>query len=118
MFFTNLVPVYALVSGENLLKVCSGTSLDRPLACHTFVVGFLQGADSAIMDAYEFDGNTDKELSHFFDKNRGFCVPKSVTRNQVVEVFVSYLKETPKSLHDPAGFLLRRALVEGFPCNQ
>lgn len=46
-----------------------------------------------------------------------FCVPDSVTRNQLADVVAKYLKSSPEKLHNPAGALVYLSLRDAFPCH-
>jgi len=45
-----------------------------------------------------------------------FCMPATVTNDQIVKIFIKYLDEHPEELHQPASLLLATSLRKAFPC--
>src|SRR5512146_2378764 len=48
--------------------------------------------------------------------NTIMCIDNSVTHKQIGDVVGRYLTEHPKELYLPAGLLVRKSLVDAFPC--
>ena len=94
------------MSGNTLLASCRGTN-------RTESIGYF--ADS--LDMYNF---TEEAEERTFKKpgNRPFCIPDSVTIDQLADVVVQFLDTHPTHRHYAAASLLAGAFMAGFPCPQ
>jgi hypothetical protein len=52
----------------------------------------------------------------YFTPMSGICIPLGVQLSQVRDVMVGYLDEHPETRHEPAYYLVNRALIEAWPC--
>ena len=95
-------------TGNELQTLCEGENGDD-FACLTFVFGAYQ---SMVMMAQAVSYKTKLKLN----ENMGICFREDVTRKQVNDVFLSYLKNHPENRDSDASVLVLRALKEGFPC--
>jgi hypothetical protein len=69
--------------------------------CHGVAVGFARYYDAI---------SVGKDFEHIF------CVPKAVTRNQVLTQYVAYSKAHPGYDHEALGNVLIKFLTETYPC--
>lgn len=102
-------------SGNTLVEKCrplmteSGepNSWDlKKLAKAAECIGFIQG----VMEGTLYTSLEDNVGKY------PFCVPTRSTPGQDAAVVIKYLKENPSGWHLPAGFLVRQAFSESFPC--
>jgi Ssp1 endopeptidase immunity protein Rap1a len=94
------------MSGNTLLTSCRSTN-------RTECIGYIAG----LLDMYGFmeaaEEGTLKKAG-----NRPFCIPDSVTIDQLADVVVKFLDAHPTHRHYEAAGLLAGAFMEGFPCPQ
>jgi hypothetical protein len=92
------------MSGNTLLTSCRATN-------RTECIGYIAG----LLDMYSFMEDAEEKT---FKKggNRPFCIPDSVTIDQVADVVVQFLNAHPTHRHYAAASLLAGAFMEGFPC--
>jgi hypothetical protein len=45
-----------------------------------------------------------------------YCPPEGATQEQLMDVVVKYLRESPASRHKPAVLLVSLALIDAWPC--
>jgi len=50
------------------------------------------------------------------NKSVDFCVPEGVNAGQNTRVVLKYLRENPSELHAHTAVLVRRALIQAYPC--
>lgn len=67
-------------------------------------VGYIQGIADGIME------------SEALGKVGVFCLPPTSTNQQILEVFIDYLKKHPSERHLGAHLLAYGSLLEAFPC--
>ena len=46
------------------------------------------------------------------------CSPPNITKGQIVDVVINYLRENPQTRHLPADVLINQALVRFYACNK
>lgn len=78
--------------------------------------GFCAGFVSGVIET-----QTWWQLRELSDSKRNqnvehFCIPGTVTNDQIVKIFVKYLDDHPEKLHEPAVLLLLTSLHQAFPC--
>jgi hypothetical protein len=71
--------------------------------------------DKGLCAGYILGASDDWAVS--IGEERGwFCVPKELTRAQLVDVVKKYLKHTPKERHKEANWLIHKAAADAWPC--
>jgi len=81
-------------SGENLLQDCSTqvTSVEEATGIALYNAAFCQGFEIGTLDTLEgADGKA--------------CMPPNATNDQLVRIFVKYLKDHPETLHENGAIL-------------
>jgi hypothetical protein len=85
------------------------TGNDFLATCGQAKVEFCSAYVTAIHDAALFWADS-------FDKPPPFCLPRTSTDDEVVEVVLRYLGDHPEARHKPAISSILPALVEAFRC--
>ena len=100
LFATPAEPSGFFYSGNRVYEFCGAArsySYSRDM-CVSYVAGAVDGLDTLPVKTY--------------------CFPTSVTIGQVADIFTNRLTAKPEERHEPAAFILYRALVEAFPCRR
>lgn len=96
---------------------CKGAVMADMSACYAYIEGFMTGQAIAMGKVIAL-GTEEKDLSYVEARRRymKYCLPETVTHDQIVRVFVKYINDHPEKLHEQAGNMLHAALQEAFPC--
>lgn len=97
------------VTGNELFDMCSGDSIEQEAMC----AAYLQGVIDSQFAAY-FLRSTNPDV---YPEMRYFCVPEKATTEQVRDVVLNQLRDTPEIRHGHAGMLVTLALAKAFPCD-
>lgn len=89
----------AFVTGNGLYGVCTDYDLRQP--CESFIIGV---HDSISVIA---QGGAIRPI---------FCIPQSVSNEQIRDVVIRFLVRTPETRHHYAAVLIPLALREVWPC--
>lgn len=92
------LPAFASFSGNEVLSACEDSDPFRLGLCYGYVNGVLDRTLDAGFEGYKV------------------CIPKSVTRQQLVDIVVSELKDKPEWRHYRASSILAPLLAGTFPC--
>lgn len=109
-----LAPVSS-VTVKNLRDMCAPHSL----GCASYIAGFLDGyaiggvdvADDIMQELVAVDWDRPFVLSPELE-----CVPKTVSFEQLGDMFIQYTEAYPDKWQDPARVGLFNALLSAFPC--
>jgi hypothetical protein len=97
-------PAAALITGNQLYDHCQNEAT-RSL-CVAYITGIAEVTQLIALKADESDVR----------RRLGFCRPVGVINQQVVDVVVAYLENTPKDRHLPALVNILNALHNNWPC--
>jgi hypothetical protein len=94
-------------SANYMLPYCKGYLSGS----NTLDVGFCAG----VVEGIGFMAET-LEMSSSPGAGPPLCVPKGVTRGQIVQVVVNYIEARPKRMDEPFWQLTFEALLDAWPC--
>jgi hypothetical protein len=80
----------------------SGANVSEAYQCSFFMSGVIDGVRAGIALT-----NSSQRL---------FCLPRNAANDQILRVVLTWLRQHPQDLHDPAGILVAVALRDAFPC--
>ena len=108
-------PAIAAVTGNEFYEqLKSQNQIDNQNA-YAYLAGVLDTEDTFFM-ADIFKGMASKDKNAKFE-TKHFCFADSkITKGQVADVVQKYLEANPQNRHEAANGLIRRALIEAFPC--
>lgn len=105
-----------MTDGNNLWEVCSGPARTDQAFCTGYVAGMMEiGIFTAVTATADDGGDMATTLENIQDF-LGYCTPPNVYLPQIVEVFKSYLENSPARSHLPGNVLYTEAMQEAFPC--
>jgi hypothetical protein len=95
------------VTGGDLYKDCRTLNSEEPdqFARMIYCFGYIEGAASAV-------GFYDATLDA-----KQVCVPKSTTREQIIDVVRGFLAQNPDAMKASGSQVVFAALVTAFPCS-
>jgi hypothetical protein len=105
-------------STQEMLSACKSLTTnikmsgDKATISNTFDGGKCWGAFMAIQNMlyfYEGDGTT---------PTLGVCVPKEVTRTQLISTFVKHAEDNPQLLHENFIKTAFNCIIDAFPCKK
>ena len=105
---TNAVAQDEIDTGNGLLRACTSQDVRIWAVCFGFINGVEQGYEMGMI----FAGLSVGPVPRAFR----FCFPEEVTRQQTMDVVVTYLKAHPADRHKRAAILVGVALKEAWPC--
>ena len=104
--FSTISSVHAM-SGNEWLSACDSDS------AKTYNRGFNDGLCHGFLHGiYEYHNH----MQHLKIIPKSLCIPKTVTRGQLVKVAKKWLKEHPEELHLPVSFSYYKIMEGVFPC--
>lgn len=120
LFATLLLPVGVKGEGftaEMLISGCDSEDKSEQAACHTFIMGAVEGMKwGADISAFNSGFTEEKAMRDRAQKLLGVCDPETVTRRQQLAVVLRYIRDNPQRWHQSSIGLIYSALVEAFPC--
>jgi hypothetical protein len=110
-------------TGADIMSKCkqavrdvdNDTSVDKP-PVKSFDVGFCFGFIDGANSTQQVWTASDK--TNHRNHAMGYCFSDAVTNGQMLRVFVKYLDDHPKELHEPAALLYIEAMRRAFPCGK
>ncbi len=120
IFATLFLPVGAKGEGftaEMLISGCDSQDEDEQAACHTFIMGAIEGMKWGASISAANSGFTEEQAMRDHAQTLlGVCDPETVTRRQELEVALQYIRDNPQRWHQSSIVLIYLALVDAFPC--
>jgi hypothetical protein len=92
-----------IYTGNGLSAYCHSPDLNYVNYCHGFINGVVEGILA--------EGESGLSEEHI-------CLPENVTRGQIKEIVLKYLKDNPEKLHRPSFILIFNATRKVFPCSK
>ena len=117
IFLTFMQPAIAAVTGNELYEqLKSQNQIDNQNA-YAYLDGVIDTEGMYHMgDGFIWMMDVSKDKNAKF-KSAHFCFgDNKITKKQVADVVQKYLEANPQNRHEPANGLIRRALIEAFPC--
>ena len=101
-------------SVNELLKTCSQEQSPFCIAYISAAIsGIRWGADTAAYNSGFTEPNAMRKQAKLL---LGTCIPAAATGNQLHEIALKYMRNYPKSWHQPAVVIIHRAMVVTYPC--
>lgn len=120
IFATLLWPLGAkgeTFTANMLIAGCDSENEDIRAACHTFIMGAIEGMKwGASISAANSGFTKEQAMRDHAQTLLGVCDPEAVTRRQGLEVVMRYIRDNPRLWHQSAIVLIYSALVDAFPC--
>lgn len=102
-------------SVNELLKPCSKEKSPFCIAYISAAIsGINWGADTAAYNSGFTEPHAMREQAKLL---LGTCIPEAATGNQLHEVALKYMRNNPKSWHQPAVAIIHRAMIDTYPCS-
>jgi len=123
--FTALAEDYpGSLSGEQLMNICDGENANSD-KCKVFVAGVRSGmAAQRMYIGYTLATQKTEDpakLLLWLTKNEPFCSKSDITDQQVLEAFITHMKQVkstnPKLLAGGAGVSVLLGAQQAYPCN-
>lgn len=93
-------PVWAdFETGNSIYSLCEAKEVWKRATCHSYIIG--------VFDARWSEGKSAALPT---------CPPKGITRKQVQDVVLAWLKDHPANRHEDASILIHVALFKAWPC--
>lgn len=118
IYFQCISPAYAVdFTAEQLYTDCLKNSEETSNATLSvneefqsgFCIGYVKGLDDMLAVHYLTKHNKGKKLGFY-------CMPDGITLNDMIAVFIEYMKKHPERNNDPGGKVLLESLMFKYPC--
>jgi hypothetical protein len=108
-------------TGNKLLSLCDDPDVTKHAVCVAYLSGFTSGYETSrgwVAERVTAAQAKDRAAlaTVFAEAGPELCVPAGVSRGQVTDIVVLYLKNHPATRHLPSEFLIVQAVSEAFPC--
>ena len=104
------------IDGNALMEMCEGSSEAESAFCWGYVFGANDGGMYTALEVLQKTNDGKVPSTAEISSLLGYCTPNAVTSQQMVDIFVSYLRENPERRHQPAQVLFTNAMTDAFPC--
>lgn len=112
-------PSNAAVTGNELLDACNNSDPYRQSFCMGYIIGIFEGTifGSFVTNIYYLPNDFPmKDVNIAVNLTTRFCIPDEVSRGQIVDVAIQYLRQNPKDRHEAARAMVYASLVQAWPC--
>ncbi|MFV2053220.1 Rap1a/Tai family immunity protein [Aliiroseovarius sp. YM-037] len=108
IYLASTLPALAGLSGNQLLEICRRSSPEDVSFCQGFILGSV---------------NMGSDVQHYGDSRFigsgivSACVPPEATLDQLVDLALGHLEDTPETRHYSAASTIWLAMSRAFPCD-